>query len=270
MEFWKMLSKLDRRIIFALVFLAVLLPLIFKIGLPIKGIQPPVKAIYDHIEKLPEGSTVLISVSYSPSTMPELYPMTLAVIRHCFRHNIKVVCVSLVITGVGIGEMALQEAAKEYNKQEGTDYVNLGFQAGPVTLGMGQDIHKTYPADYKGTKIEELSVMKNVRTYKDIGLIVDYTASATGYIGTAVTMYNANLAVGVTAVGAADLYPYLQTNQIIGLMGGLRSAAEYEILINRPDKGCIRMDSQSIAHLLILVLIVIGNIAYFMTRSKKA
>jgi hypothetical protein len=29
------------------------------------------------------------------------------------------------------------------------------------------------------------------------------------------------------------------------------------------------MDSQSIAHLLIIVLIVIGNIAYFAIRKKK-
>jgi len=269
MTFWQKLANLDRRIIFGLMFLAVLLPLIFPLGLPIKGTQPPVKAIYDYIEKLPERSVVLISISYDPSTIPELYPMTLAVVRHCFRKNLRVLGVSLTITGVNIGADTLKTAAEEYHKQEGIDYVHLGFQTGLVTFGMGEDIHETYKTDYKRVSLEELPMMKDVRTYKDISLIVDYTASTTSYIGSAVTKYHAVLAVGVTAVGAADLYPYLQTHQIIGLLGGLRSAAEYEILIDRPDKGVIRMDSQSIAHLLILVLIVTGNIAYFITRRRK-
>ncbi len=253
-----------------MIFLAVLLPLIFPIGFPIKKAQPPVEAVYNYIEKLPANSVVLMSISYDPSSMPELYPMTLAVVRHCFMKNLKVLGLSLTLTGIGLGEDAIKTAAEEYGKKEGVDYVYLGFKPGPVTFGMGEDIHKTFPTDYKGIPMKDLPMMQNVISYGNISLIVDYTASSSGYIATAVTKYNATLAIGVTAVGAADYYPYLQTKQIIGLLGGLRSAAEYELLIGKPDKGFIRMDSQSIAHLLIIVLIIVGNIAYFASRKKKA
>jgi len=269
MSFWGKLSNLDRRIIFLAIFLAVILPLIFPIGLPIKKAQPPVEALYKYIEKLPNDSVVLVSIGYDPSSMPELYPMTLAVVRHCFKKNLRVLGVSLTPTGIGLGEMAIKTAAEEYAKKEGIDYVYLGFKPGPVNFGMGEDIHATFPTDYNGVKMDDLPMMKNISTYKDIAIIVEYTASYSSYIGSAVTKYNATLAVGVTAVGAADFYPYLQTKQIIALLGGLRSAAEYELLIGKPDKGFIRMDSQSIAHLLIIVLIIIGNIAYFATRKKK-
>lgn len=273
MRIWEKLSNLDRRIIFLMIFLAVLLPLIFPIKLPITGAQPPVKATYDYIESLAPGSVVLISISYDPGTMPELYPMTIAAVRHCFMKNLRVLGVSLTVTGVGIGESALKETAAEYNKKEGIDFVYLGFKPGPVPIQMGENIHTAFPTDYKGMEMNNLPMMSGVKTYKDIALIMDFTASGTPYIIYAVTKYkedNVRLALGVTAVGAADYYMYLQTKQLVGLLGGLRSAAEYEVLINKPDKGCVRMDSQSFAHLLIIALILLGNVTYFVVRKKKA
>ena len=56
----KMLN-IDRRFIFLLIALAVLIPLLKPINLPI-GISPEVKNIYDHIESLPEGAVFLISI----------------------------------------------------------------------------------------------------------------------------------------------------------------------------------------------------------------
>jgi len=40
------------------------------------------------------------------------------------------------------------------------------------------------------------------------------------------------VAVGVTAVMAADLYPYLQSGQLVGMLAGLKGAAEYEKLVD--------------------------------------
>jgi hypothetical protein len=40
------------------------------------------------------------------------------------------------------------------------------------------------------------------------------------------------VAVGVTAVMAADMYPYLQSGQLIGMLSGLKGAAEYEKLVD--------------------------------------
>ena len=54
---------------------------------------------------------------------------------------------------------------------------------------------------------------------------------------------------------APEFYPYLQSGQLLGLLGGMAGAAEYEKLDRRartrPRKG---MDAQSLAHLFIVVL----------------
>ena len=54
---------------------------------------------------------------------------------------------------------------------------------------------------------------------------------------------------------------------MIGILGGLRGGAEYEILINKPGASVAKMDSESISHLYIIALIIIGNIGYFATKK---
>jgi hypothetical protein len=52
-------------------------------------------------------------------------------------------------------------------------------------------------------------------------------------------------------------------------MEGMRGAAEYESLLRKPGLASVGMGSISLAHVLIMVLIVIGNIGYFATRARR-
>jgi hypothetical protein len=52
-------------------------------------------------------------------------------------------------------------------------------------------------------------------------------------------------------------------------MGGLKGAAEYEKLIGHTEAATKAMDVQSIAHSVIVLFIIIGNIAFFASRRKK-
>jgi hypothetical protein len=82
--------------------------------------------------------------------------------------------------------------------------------------------------------------------------------------------YKFPLAAAATAVMAPNYYPYLQSGQLFGLIGGLRGAAEYEELVGEPGPAVKGMFVQSISHLLIVALIILGNISYFASRRKKA
>ena len=110
--------------------------------------------------------------------------------------------------------------------------------------------------------------------------------------------FGANVAAGITAVMAADNYPYLQSGQLIGMLSGLKGAAEYEKLVdvfaknNKPfskeiikntwvditdksipyqfKKARIGMNAQSVAHIMIIVFIILGNIGYFVNRKKES
>jgi hypothetical protein len=61
----------------------------------------------------------------------------------------------------------------------------------------------------------------------------------------------------------------MNSGQMIGLMSGLRGAAEYEMLLQQPSKGVAAMDALSASHLVMILFIIIGNIGYFVTKSRQ-
>jgi hypothetical protein len=68
---------------------------------------------------------------------------------------------------------------------------------------------------------------------------------------------------------APGYYPFLDSGQMQGMLVGAKGAAELEILVDRPAKASRIMNVQSWAHLLIILLIVIGNLGYIFTRGRR-
>ena len=273
--FWTRLVSIDRRILFVLVFLGVFIPLLWPMGMSVET-TPPVENVYNSIESMePGGEAVLMSVDYDPSVEPEIFPMHVALLRHCFSRGVPVVMICLQAPGVGLGELAIREATVQFpDMVKGEDYCYLGFKPGPtpVMLRLGEGIAGAFPADYSGTPIEDIPLMQRVRTYDDIALVISLAGNTLPelWISNAYVTYGQKIAAGVTAVMAADFYPWLQTGQLVGLLGGLKGAAEYERLIEFKDRATRGMDAQSMVHVLIILFIIIGNLGYFMTRSKTA
>lgn len=264
--------NLDRKVIFILMALAVFLPLIFKLGLPNK-VTPEVKNFFERMESLPDSSVVLISFDFEASSFPEVQPLANAILMHCFSRNLKVVGISLLAEGTALGEKVLKENASKYNKNYGKDYVFLGFrpQVTATILALGEDFHKVFPEDYYGNSTSELELTGNIKDYKGISLIISVTDGDIpfSWINYAVARYNKDLAVLTTAVMATSFYPFLNSGQIKGLVSGLKGAAEYEILLKKPGMGARGMDAQSMAHLLIILLVILGNVGYWMGRKKQ-
>ncbi|MGB9590548.1 MAG: hypothetical protein ACPL68_06640, partial [Candidatus Hydrothermia bacterium] len=65
MKFLYLLTTIDRRIIYGLVFLATTMPFLFKKS-PSVQITPEVEKIYRFIDKLPPGSRIVLSADYGP------------------------------------------------------------------------------------------------------------------------------------------------------------------------------------------------------------
>jgi hypothetical protein len=265
------LSNIDRRIIYMVIALAVIVPFFIPMELPIY-VSPPVQSVYDYIESLPEGGVVLMGFNFSPSTKPELYPMSLAILRHCYSRKLKVVGMTVYYSAAVLADEAMQTVAQEYGYEELRDYVYLGYKQGArqVMLGMGEDISDPFPSDYVGRPIEDIPMMENIKNYEDIDLVVDFGSgdSPEWWVAYAGTRYHQTIAVGCTGVMASELYPYLKARQLVGLMVGLKGAAEYEKLIGKPAKASLGMKAQSIAHLAIILLVILGNVVYFLSRRK--
>jgi hypothetical protein len=266
------LKNLTRRMIFVLIALSVAIPLIFKIGFPTR-VTKEVQKVYQEIESLDSGLPVLVSFDHEASSLPEIKPMAEAILRHCFSRNLKVLGLALLAEGTAIGDEILRHVAQEYGKEYGVDYVFLGFrpQNTAAILGMGEDIHRVFPQDYEGNSTDELSVIKDLKDYQDIPLIISVADGdmPTYWINFAGARYHERIAVAVTAVMATSFYPFLDSGQLVGLVGGLKGAAEYETLIQKPGMGTKGMDAQSMAHLMILILVILGNITFLTSRKQR-
>lgn len=274
MSAFERVQKLDRRIIFLTVALAVILPLFFPLKLPI-DVTPPVQQLYDVIEALPDGSVVLISIDYDPSGAPELDPATWSIMRQCFKRDLKVFVMGLWATGVPLGMRALETVgAGEYDKEYGIDYVDFGYiPGGAIALvNLGMDVHNVCREDVYGTPVEDIPMMKNIKSAKDFGLAISMSMGVPGsdqWIWYYHARYRGNLATAQTAIGAPKYYQYLQTGQLVGLIGGMKGAAEYERLVDSYGLATVGMDSQSSAHLLIIAFIVLGNVIYWIEKRRK-
>lgn len=280
MTFWEKVIRLNRRWIFLLIALAVFIPFIKPLKLPL-SITKPAKDVFDAVESIPpEGPPLLIATDYAPSTAPELDPMLYALLRHCFVTKRRVMLLALYPQGAGMAQAGLDFILPEFpDVKSGEDYVFLGYQPGiqAVVMSLGEDVRLAFPTDAYGVSLDSLPMLEHVRNYDDIALVVDLAGSSIPitWVIYAVARYGQRLGVGVTAVSAAQYYPYLNSGQFIGMLGGLKGAAEYEKLILQKgytearQVATIGMDAQSIAHLVILALIIIGNIAFFASKSHK-
>jgi hypothetical protein len=267
----RMLS-LDRRLIFLLIGVVTLLPLLYPVGLPIR-VSPEVRKVYDYIESLPEGAVFLLSLDFDPASKPELYPMSIALLRHAFRKHLRVLGMTLWITGTSMAESVFSQVAQENGKEKGKDYVFLGYGPGGanVIISMGQDLYATFPTDYYGARTTELPMLHDVQTLRDVQYTVSLSAGTPGvetWYLYGKEKYGFELGGGCTAVSAPGLYPLIDTGQINGLLGGLRGAAEYETLLNMKGKATAGMDAQSATHFLIIFLIVVCNLFYFFTGQE--
>lgn len=273
MSFWNKIDTLDRRWIYLLVAISVILPFILPVKLPIY-VTPETQQLFDAVENLPDSSIVMLTFDYYPSTIAETEPMSRVALHHLFRKNIRIVTVTTVpLGGPSMAEQVTREMAEQYGKVYGVDYVNLGYKANYVAVlkGMGSSIEAIYPTDNLSTPLSELPLMNEVKNYDDIDFI--YVVADNGivdyWISIVNALYGTPVGCGVTAVMAPKFYAFISAGQMTGLLGGMKGAAEYELLLGQPARATTGMDAQSLMHLLIIALVLLGNIGYFVGRRQK-
>ncbi len=275
MKIFERFLHIDRRIIFVLIFIGVALPLIWTLGFNLE-VTENVQSVYDLLEGLDPGTRILISFDYGPSTKPEIQPMTIALMEQAFTSRLRIIAIALWPMGVQMCNEAFEKVSAEYpNIEYGIDFINLGYKAGGmVTINhMAKDFRSTFPADAGGNPIDEFPIMKDIKNFDKLGCVISLSAGDPGlkqWVMIAHDTFGKPVVGGTTAVQAPTMLPYVnEQQQLVGLLGGLKGAAEYELLVNKPGFATKGMDAQSVAHLIIIFFILIGNIGYFATRKQK-
>ncbi len=286
MNIFDRMMSLDRRWVFLFIALVCVITYVWPFSIPIR-ITEEVKAIYSFIEKLNEGDIIFLGIDYDPNALAELHPMSYAIAEQAFRKKLRVIFVTLSQNGPGMADQAIRDISdsvkldKTYNGvfypgreiKNGIDYVFLGYKPYPalVILGMGQNFRIPFPSDYYGTPLDSIPMMKGVMNYDQVKCVIDFAAGnvADMWISYGQGRYNFPLALGMTGVMGADYYPYLNSGQIFGIMGGLLGAAQYEKLADNPGPAIDGMRIQVYAHIVIILFIIIGNIGFLVSRRKQ-
>ena len=268
------LEKLDRRWIFLAMGLLVLFPLLFPLALPL-FVSSPVASFVKAVDSIPDGSKVLMSCDYDPSGIPEMVPMTRTALRHLLDKKCKVIITVLWNGGPGLVDKVVRKVVdEEYpDLKYGVDYVNLGYKAGDeaVMVLMGQGIVNAFPKDYRGSDTRSMPIMRGVRDYSSFPMLVNISS---GYPGTkewvqqVQARFHLPMVAGVTAVSAPEFYPYLQSGQLLGLLGGMAGAAEYEKARGEKGSATRGMDAQSLAHFFVAFCILLGNVVQWTKRRR--
>lgn len=274
--------EVDRRIIFLFIFIAVAAPILFPLTFSEKA-TPVVKAVFDKIENLPSGSTVLLSFDFDPAMAPEVQPMANAISRHCLERGHKVIFMSLWATGQALLTHLLQNFILPGfpDKADLTDYVNVGYKAGNegVLNVIVTNFKKMFPTDVNGVPLDSIAIFDEIRSCKDLDLVVSIGGGKPGpkewvlFVG---DPGNVPIAVGVAAVVAPQLYPYYPA-QVVGILGGVKGAAEYEFTLKKTHlrfadmdtPGLVMMGPQTLAHMVIMAFIIIGNVVFFRGRRGR-
>lgn len=283
------LLLLDRRWIFLLMIVAITIPTVLKLRFE-ETPTPMTQRFFDAIENLPAGSKILMPLDYDPAGSPELGPMSKAALWHCMRKGHRIYVMTLWVAGdtfvkSNIVDPMMREFP-EYRDGYGKNWVNLGYRPGleVVIRSMANNLRATYTVDREGTAIDSLPVMNGINTVRDFDLIVSMSVGDPGtkqWVQYVVSPFRTPLIAGNTGVQAAQMMPYYP-QQILGLLAAIKGAAEYEAAITkkypeyatsadgkRIDRHLVatgRMGPQLIAHCLILLLIVFGNVLLVLDR----
>ena len=275
-----LLARSVRWLIYLIVTVAVVVPVLLGsnwAAAKMRASEPTI-AIYDTIEALPQNAVVLVSHDYDPGVAAEMVPQAQAVLHHLMERGVRLINVSMVPEGVILSRRVVDGAAQEHGYTYGQDYVNLGYILG-VEVGArslaGGFLGSGWTDSVEHRHFSEFPVASGVGALEDIDLIVALagrTESLRLWLEQVQSPYRVPMVAGVSATVDPFARPYYHNQarrQLLGLMSGLVGAAEYEHHSGRAGSALPSMDAQSLVHMAIVLLVVLGNGAYFLTRLSK-
>jgi len=270
------LAPWAQRLLYLALMVAVAVPFLFTgawSGATIP-LNPSTAMFYETVSTLAPGAAVLLAFDYDPGTQAEVAPQARVVLTHLRQRGARLVAMSLLPQGPALAEEVFPSVLSGQGYRYGENYINLGYLAGEeAALAVaGEDLIAAFGVDHVEKRpTSERPVLQGIREAKDFALVIVLAGeerAARRWLEQIQGRYKVKMAAGVSAAAAPQLEPYLQSGQLQGLLSGLPGAAEYELLLNQPGSAVQMLDAQSLAHLVIIAAIILGNGAYLFWRAR--
>jgi hypothetical protein len=278
------LGRLPRWLIYLSLLFSVLIPLTLGQPLIQRSIDMPPAGIvdlHDEIDSLEDSALVLVAFDYDPTSSDEMNLVADTLVGHLMDRGTTLVAVSLLPAGPATAQALLDDQATNrplYAGKEGERYANLGYlpaQAAGVRL-LNLSVETALSRDFAGNPSRELAALERVTSVQDFDLILELAATQDTlrwWIEQASQPSRVPLAAGVSASVEPLIRPYHLTapKQVIGFIGGIPGAAAYETLRSSQtepiDRSAARQDAQLAGHLVFVLVLVVGNVAYLLRRG---
>ncbi len=298
LEFAQRMQLVDRRIVYCALAIALSIPFLVDYTLPIYP-DTYTTLFFNSVEQIANDpvereKVVLVLSQWGPGSDGENGPQLQVLFRHLLRRRLKFVLLSTADDPINIAlaETRLRWAIEDEQRRAhrhgesipewvyGTDYINFGFQPSPIFEPIAKtvvmDTRKFYKQDRverKPLTDENFPILRRFHGVEDIAifLIVSHTDEAKAVCGI-VQRQVPDLKVAEATMGivANDLYPYVKSGQLCGLLNSARAAAEYRSLLDPDAPTTTPADNaMSLGKLFLLAMVVLGNAAYLVTRSAE-
>ena len=276
MSIWQKMTAIPREVIMALVLLAIIVPAMNPLGLPLM-VGSMSEAWYDTVDSLPADSVILFDIGYGSGGYPSLGPGNIAAFHQMFEKDLKIVIMATSLEGTLMYPLIMDSVLPEqnYGAVYGEDYVFIGYIAGGQTAmaGVLGDLQSLVTNDYQGTAISTFSLMDNVGGADDFALVAYVTTAgetAEGWVYQASSQYNVVVLGGCLSMMTTSIKPYYDSGQIAGIMDGIKGAADLEFLTGHPGDAIVSSDILTFTQSLVLIFIIVGNVSWYMTRKEAS
>ncbi len=242
-NFWSKLQAVDRRILYAILIVAVVCGLYIKVDVPAKAADSSVM-FYKSFQELDLDKPVLLQSDWTNSTRGESQGHLEAILKMLAYRRQKFVLFSLADPQApqvarNVLRFVNETLPEDKKLVLGRDYVDLGFfpNAEGTTQGMAVNLRSTWQGrktktpDGQEIDIFRSDVLKNVRKIEDVAAVVYITASATVDVGIQRLGGRVKLLCMCTGVVGPTLLPYFSSGQLSGVAIGLKGVYDIEMMM---------------------------------------
>jgi len=222
-------------------------------------------------------AVALVSFDYNAGTQGEMQPLAEAVLNRLKGQGMRIIAISMEPEGAAIAQRTIDKLLAPKQEVYGQKIVNLGFLPGQTAairrLITGETSLPDLPDFSQNTALGNLagwSDVKNLDAASVVVTLADNPATARWWIEqlqlarSRADGQQRYLLAATSAAAEPFLAPYRKTEQLNGLIAGITGAAAIEA--GRKTVGPARqmIDSMSVAHLLVVILIALGTIVGWM------
>jgi|GEM_PF-112898 len=293
------LANLDRRVVYLVLVAVLSAPFFVLYSLPIYP-ETYVRHFYDTIEQIANDpvqreKVILVIHNWGPGTSGENAPQFDVIMRHLLRRRLKFVFLCTLVDPVyhDTAMVAFEQAkAREIELARkrgqpiptwvyGEDYLDFGYINAQVFAPFARQIVLAPRALYRRdfvygrdlTDDASFPLLSRLRSIRDVSAVLTISAGDESRdIAGLVKSEYPHLLIGPATPGivATDLYPYVKSGQLFGLLNSARGASEYRSLLD-PDEPSTRPleNALSAGKTLLLALVLIGNVAYLISRPAQ-